>query len=59
VGRIADTLNAALARADVKARIAALGSTVAPSSPDEYTAALRDEIGMTEKMMAAARLEAQ
>ena len=59
VGRIADTLNAALARADVKARIAALGSTVAPSSPDEYTAALRDEIGMAEKMMAAARLQAQ
>jgi tripartite-type tricarboxylate transporter receptor subunit TctC len=57
--RIGDTLNAALARSDVKARIAALGSTVAPSSMEEYTAALRAEIGTTEKMMAAARLEAQ
>ena len=59
VRRISDTLNAALASADVKARIAALGSTVVPSSPEEYTAALRAEIGVAEKMMAAARLEAQ
>ena len=59
VQRIADTLNKALARPDVKARIDALGGQTAPSTPQEYAAALRAEIGLTEKLMAAARLEAQ
>ena len=59
VQRIADTLNKALARPDVKARIDALGGQTSPSTPQEYTAALRAEIGLTEKLMAAARLEAQ
>ena len=59
VQRIADTLNKVLARPDVKARIDALGGQTAPSTPQEYAAALRAEIGLTEKLMAAARLEAQ
>lgn len=59
VQRIADTLNKALARPDVKARIDALGGQTSPSTPQEYAAALRAEIGLTEKLMAAARLEAQ
>lgn len=59
VQRIADTLNKALARPDVKARIDVLGGQTAPSTPQEYAAALRAEIGLTEKLMAAARLEAQ
>lgn len=59
VQRIADTLNKVLARADVKARIDALGGQTTPSTPQEYAAALRAEIDLTEKLMAAARLEAQ
>ena len=35
------------------------GGRTAPTTPDEYAAALRAEIGMAEKMMAAARLDAQ
>jgi tripartite-type tricarboxylate transporter receptor subunit TctC len=59
VQRIADTLSKALARPDVKARIDALGGQTSPSTPQQYTAALRAEIDLTEKLMAAARLEAQ
>jgi tripartite-type tricarboxylate transporter receptor subunit TctC len=59
VKHLADTLNKALARADVRSRIDALGGRTAPSTPEEYAAALRDEIALTEKLMAAARLEAQ
>ena len=59
VQRIADTLNKVLARPDVKARIDALGGQTAPSTPQEYAAALRAEISLTEKLMAAAGLEAQ
>ena len=59
VQRIAEALTAALARPDVKTKIEALGGRTAPTTPDEYAAALRAEIGMAEKMMAAARLDAQ
>jgi hypothetical protein len=43
----------------VKARLDALGGRTAPRTPEEYTAALRDEIALTEKLMAVAKLEAQ
>jgi tripartite-type tricarboxylate transporter receptor subunit TctC len=59
VRRIAEALTAALARPDVKTKIEALGGRTAPTTPDEYATALRAEIGMAEKMMAAARLGAQ
>jgi tripartite-type tricarboxylate transporter receptor subunit TctC len=59
VRRITDTLARALATPEVRARIEALGGQVAPSTPDEYAQALRAEMAATEKMMKAARLEAQ
>lgn len=59
VKRLSETLNQALTRPDVRAKIDALGGRITPSTPEEYTAALRDEIATTEKLMAAAKLEAQ
>lgn len=59
VRRINEVLNQTLARADVRAKLEALGGSITPSTPEEYTAALRDEITTTEKLMAAAKLEAQ
>jgi tripartite-type tricarboxylate transporter receptor subunit TctC len=59
VKRIAEALNKALATPEVKARLEAQGGTVAPSSPEEYRDALQAEIGLTEKMMKSAKLEAQ
>lgn len=59
VRRISEVLNQTLARADVRAKLEALGGSITPSTPEEYTAALRDEITTTEKLMAAAKLEAQ
>ena len=59
VKRIAEALNKALATPEVKARLEAQGGAVAPSSPEEYRDALQAEIGLTEKMMKSAKLEAQ
>lgn len=59
VKRISEVLNQTLARPDVRAKLDALGGSITPSTPEEYTAALRNEIAMTEKLMAAAKLEAQ
>lgn len=59
IKRIAEALNKALATPEVKARLEAQGGTVAPSSPEEYRDALQAEIGLTEKMMKSAKLEAQ
>ena len=59
VKRIAEALNKALVTPEVKARLEAQGGTVAPSSPEEYRDALQAEIGLTEKMMKSAKLEAQ
>lgn len=59
VKRIAEALNKALATPEVKARLEAQGGTVAPSTPEEYRDALQAEIGLTEKMMKSAKLEAQ
>ena len=59
VRRIADALQKALATPEVRARLDALGGQTLPSSPEEYTEALRGEIAQADKMMKAARLEPQ
>lgn len=59
VKRISEALTKALALPEVRARLEAQGGSVAPSSPEEYRDALFAEIGMTEKMMKSAKLEAQ
>ena len=59
VKRLNEVLREALAKPEVRASIDAQGATVAPSSPEEYADAMRAEIALTEKMMKAARLEAQ
>lgn len=59
VERIAATLKAALDRPEVRARLDALGAGADWAAAEDYTAALRAEIGLTDKLMAAARLEAQ
>ncbi len=59
VRRIGEALNAALASPEVRTKIEDLGGRVAPTTPDEYTALVRQEIATTEKLMAAAKLEAQ
>ena len=59
VKRISEVLAKALAMPEVRARLEAQGGTVAPSTPEEYRDALVAEIGLTEKMMKSAKLEAQ
>lgn len=59
VKRVADALQAALAKPELKAQIDALGGAVAWLGPKEYTEAMRAEIAQTGKLMAAAKLEAQ
>jgi tripartite-type tricarboxylate transporter receptor subunit TctC len=59
VKRISDVLNQALATQEVRAKLEALGGKVAPSTPLEFTDALLAEISLTERMMKAAKLEAQ
>lgn len=59
VRRVGETLDKVLADPGVRTKLEALGGAVAPSTPEEYAAALKAEIGMAEKMMAAARLAAQ
>lgn len=59
VRRINELLREVLAKPEVRATIDSQGATVAPSSPEEYTEAMRAEIALTERMMKAARLEPQ
>lgn len=59
VKRLSEVLAQALAQAEVRARLEAQGGQVAPSSPEEYREALQAEIGLTERMMKSAKLEAQ
>lgn len=59
VRSIGDALDKALAMPEVRAKLEATGGTVAPSTPEEYAENLRAEIGLTEKMMKAAKLEPQ
>lgn len=59
VKRLSEALSQALATPEVRAKLEAQGGTVAPSTPDELRDALLAEIGLTERMMKAAKLEAQ
>jgi tripartite-type tricarboxylate transporter receptor subunit TctC len=59
VKRLSEVLAQALAHPDVRARLEAQGGTAAPSLPEEFREALAAEIGVTERLMKAARLEAQ
>jgi tripartite-type tricarboxylate transporter receptor subunit TctC len=59
VNRIWEVMREALARPDIRARMEAQGNPPRPTGPDEFTAAMRAEIVLTERMMKAARLEAQ
>lgn len=59
VRRLSETLTQALAMPDVRARLEANGGTIAPTSPEDYRDLLQIEIGLTERLMKAAKLEAQ
>ena len=59
VKRLNEVMREALAHPEMRAKLAAQGNAPEPSSPEEFTAIMRAEIGLTEKMMKAARLEAQ
>ena len=59
VKRLSEALSKALAMPEVRSRLEAQGGIVSPSSPEEYRDALQAEIGLTERMMKSAKLEAQ
>ena len=59
VKRLSETLAQALASPEVRQKLEAQGGTVAPSSPEELRDALQAEMGLTERMMKSAKLEAQ
>jgi tripartite-type tricarboxylate transporter receptor subunit TctC len=59
VNRIQEALSKALDMPEVRTKLEAQGGMVAPLSPEEYQQALEAEIGMTERMMKAAKLQAQ
>lgn len=59
VKRLSEALSQALTNPEVRAKLEAQGGTVAPSSAGEYRDALFAEIGLTERMMKSAKLEAQ
>ena len=59
VRRLSEALTQALAMPEVRAKLEAQGGTVAPSTPEEFRDALQAEIGLTERMMKSARIEAQ
>jgi tripartite-type tricarboxylate transporter receptor subunit TctC len=57
--RIADALQVALSRPEVKNKLESLGGRVTPSTSQEFVDALRAEIDQTEQMMKFANVEAQ
>ena len=59
VNRIYEVMREALARPDIRAKMEAQGNPPKPTGPEEFTAAMRAEIVLTERMMKAARLEAE
>ena len=59
VKRLSDALAQVLAQPEVRQKLEAQGGTVAPSSPEELRDALQAEMGLTERMMKSAKLEAQ
>ena len=59
VKRLSEALAQVLAQPEVRQKLEAQGGTVAPSSPEELRDALQAEMGLTERMMKSAKLEAQ
>ena len=59
VTRLNRAFNEVLTTPEVRAKLEAQGGTVAPSTPEEFRDALQAEIGLTERMMKSARIEAQ
>ena len=59
VKRLSETLTQVLSQPEVRARLEVNGGSVAPTSPEAYRDLLQAEIGLTEKMMKSAKLEAQ
>lgn len=59
VKRLSDALAQVLVQPEVRQKLEAQGGTVAPSSPEELRDALQAEMGLTERMMKSAKLEAQ
>jgi tripartite-type tricarboxylate transporter receptor subunit TctC len=59
VKRLSEALTHALNLPEVRAKLEALGGMVAPSTSEEYRDALLAEIGITERLMKSAKLEAQ
>lgn len=59
VKRLSEALGLVLANPEVRQKLEAQGGTVAPSTPEEWRDALLAEIGLTERMMKSAKLEAQ
>lgn len=57
VARIGEALSKALALPEVRTKLEANGGQAAPSTPEQYTEQLRNEIGQAERMMKAARLQ--
>jgi tripartite-type tricarboxylate transporter receptor subunit TctC len=49
----------ALARPDIRAKMEAKGNPPRPAGPEEFAAAMRAEIVLTERMMKVARIEAE
>jgi tripartite-type tricarboxylate transporter receptor subunit TctC len=59
VNRIWEVMREALARPDIRAKMEAKGNPPRPAGPEEFAAAMRAEIVLTERMMKVARIEAQ
>ena len=59
VKRLSEVLAQALANPEVRQKLEAQGGAVTPSTPEEWRDALQAEIGLTERMMKSAKLEAQ
>ena len=59
VNRIWEVMREALARPDIRAKMEAQGNPPRPAGPEEFAAAMRAEIVLTERMMKAARIEAE
>jgi tripartite-type tricarboxylate transporter receptor subunit TctC len=59
VHKVRDALAKALAMPDVREKLEASGTTVVPSTPEEFAQSLQAEIALTEKLMKAANIEAQ
>jgi tripartite-type tricarboxylate transporter receptor subunit TctC len=59
VNKVRDALAKALAMPEVREKLEASGTSVVPSTPEEFAQSLQAEIALTEKLMKAANIEAQ